>query len=50
MIYLGRDSIFDMSSVPEEMAMTMLAFLACGSTKGFFWGAEHILRVTGVKE
>ncbi len=50
MIYLGRDSLFDMSAVPEEMAMTMLSFLACGSVKGFFWGAEHMLQVTGVKE
>jgi hypothetical protein len=50
LLYLARNSIFDLADGPEELALTILSFGMFATIKSGLWAGEHVLQVTGVRE
>jgi hypothetical protein len=50
LIYLNRESLFEISTDAESMGITMLSFLLFAIVKSALWGGDRLLEATGIKE
>ncbi|MEE8104796.1 MAG: hypothetical protein V3T86_04590 [Planctomycetota bacterium] len=50
LLYLTRNSLFDLAEGPEEFALTFLSFGLFATIKSTLWAGEHVIQVTGVGE